>query len=124
MGDISKNFSRWEFSCRCGCGFNAVDVELLEILERIRKHFGEAIHITCACRCLEHNRKVGSEDTSQHIRGMAADIWINDIKPEQIADYTDEYLLKGRGGIGKYDDFCHIDVRERIARWNKQNGKT
>ena len=121
MGDISEHFSRKEFACKCGCGFNAVDVQLLSHLERIRKHFGKPVHLTCACRCLKHNREIGSEDTSQHVRGMAADIWIPDTIPDDIAAYADEYLLKGTGGIGIYEDFIHIDVREKIARWRNND---
>ena len=30
---VSKNFSRYEFECQCGCGFAAADVTLLEALE-------------------------------------------------------------------------------------------
>ena len=26
MGDLSENFSRSEFECKCGCGFATVDV--------------------------------------------------------------------------------------------------
>ena len=29
MGDISKNISRHELECHCGCGFNTVDYSLV-----------------------------------------------------------------------------------------------
>lgn len=122
MGDISEFFTRDEFACRCGCGFKAVDKELLGILERIREHFGKPVHITNACRCLTHNRQVGSQDNSQHIKGMAADIWIRDVPPENIVKFLDEFcLLKQKGGIGIYKTFVHIDVRDQIARWRKDD---
>lgn len=72
MGDISPHFSRKEFAC--GCGFTAVDVELLDVLEDARTHFGAAITIDCACRCPKHNKDVGGVENSQHVQGIAADI--------------------------------------------------
>jgi uncharacterized protein YcbK (DUF882 family) len=119
MGDVSNHFSRSEFACKCGCGFNAVDVELLDKLEMIRSHFDKPVHITNACRCLNHNRSIGSKDTSQHIKGLAVDIYINGIEPQEIADYVDEFLLQGKGGIGIYKDFVHIDIRKNMARWRR-----
>jgi uncharacterized protein YcbK (DUF882 family) len=86
MGDISTHFSRSEFECHCNndCGFNAVDIDLLNMLEQVRTHFGRPVIIHCACRCLEHNRSVGSKDTSQHIKGLAADFHINGIDHQDI----------------------------------------
>ena len=55
MGDLSKNFSRSEFECSCGCGFDDVSVELVELLQEIRDEIEEPIAITSACRCKEHN---------------------------------------------------------------------
>jgi len=123
MGDISEHFSRSEFSCSCGCGFEAVDFELVEILERTRAYFGgKPLHIHCACRCLEHNKSIGSKDTSQHIKGMAVDFHINDVKPIDIAWYVDRHCLPDSGGIGIYDNWhdagVHIDVRQNRVRWS------
>ena len=98
MGDISKHFNRSEFSCSDNCGFNAVDVVLLELLEKIREKFG-AVIVHCACRCQFKNIEVGSKDTSQHLRGMAADFHIDGVDPWEIASYADD-LLKDYGGQG------------------------
>ena len=48
---------------------------------KINASCGLHVHINCACRCLTHNRSIGSKDTSQHVRGMAADFHIGDVKP-------------------------------------------
>lgn len=131
MGDISANFSRWEFACRCGCGFDAVDVKLLEILEAVRNHYNLPVYVNCGCRCLNHNRSIGSEDSSQHVRGLAVDSHIEGISPEAIAFWIEERFLQGTGGIGIYIDvpsryndklisFIHIDVRQKMARWRKE----
>ena len=122
MGDISEHFNRSEYSCSCGCGFDAVDKELNEIMEKIRSNFGP-VQVHCACRCLKHNQEVGSKDTSQHVRGLAADFHINDINNESIIYYANE-LLPNKGGIGIYDWGVHVDVRKTRARWDHREGRT
>lgn len=116
---VSEHFKRREFSCKCGCGFDAVDVDLLDALEDLRHHFGKPVKITNACRCLKHNKEIGSEDTSQHVRGKAADIKISGVKTEDVA-LAAEVMMQGYGGIGRYDTFTHIDVRQKPARWDNR----
>ena len=86
----SSYFKRVEFQCRCGCGFNTVDVELLAVLNDLRFSVHEAIYVNSACRCLEYNRKIGSNDTSQHVQGKAADIRAKGITPKEIHEYLNE----------------------------------
>ena len=111
---LSKHFSRHEFACRCGCGFDTVDIELIELLEVIREHFGQPVTVNSAARCLEYNRSIGSRDTSQHVQGKAADIVIRGINPDDVHFFVDEM---DRGGLGKYSTFTHVDVSERRRRW-------
>ena len=42
---MSKYFSRSEFSCNCGCGFDTVDFELIQMLDGLRENFDKPIHI-------------------------------------------------------------------------------
>jgi uncharacterized protein YcbK (DUF882 family) len=116
MGDISKNFNRSEFACKCGCGFDAVDKELVCVLELVRKNFNAPVIINSACRCLEHNRSVGSKDTSQHVKAKAADIVVKGVKPQFVYDYLND-IFSDKYGIGNYKTFTHIDVRDKKARW-------
>jgi len=74
MGDLSKDFSRSEFACRCGCGFDDVNLILVERLQAIRNALGEPIRILSGCRCPTHNRKVGGSSASAHLAGHAADV--------------------------------------------------
>lgn len=115
MSDISKKFNRSEFSCQCGCGFKAVDHELLDILENIRGHFSAPITINSACRCLQHNESVGGSANSQHLYAMAADIVVYGVSSSIVADYLEMNFINC--GIGRYDTFTHIDVRGYAARW-------
>ena len=115
MGDISKNFSRSEFCCKC-CDFSAVDVKLIEVLEIVRAQFKKPVKITSACRCEVYNYVVGGADNSKHKLGMAADIIVKDVDPGKVYEFLD-LLQPNKYGIGSYKTFTHIDVREDKARW-------
>ena len=117
MGNISAHFSRSEFACSCGCGFDACDIELVDVMEKVREHFGRPVIVHCACRCLEKNKSVGSKDTSKHIRGIACDFHIDGISNLEIAAYI-ETIMPDFGGIGIYNWGVHADVRNSKARWN------
>ena len=114
---ISQYFTRAEFACHCGCGFDTADHVLVRYLETIRAHFGSPIAINSAARCIKHNRSIGSKDTSQHVIGRAADITIKGISPEEVAAYADSIMPEG--GIGIYRTFTHIDSRDARARWDQ-----
>lgn len=121
MGDIAEHFSRNEFICKCGeCGHDNVDVELLDWLEEIRRHYDKAVHIHCANRCLEHNRNVGSKDTSQHVLSKAVDFHITGVEPEEIATWINDNLCPDSGGIGIYTWGVHLDRRKNRARWDNR----
>lgn len=119
--DKVKNFKREEFACKCGKYCNGFpvepDPELVEILQKIRHHFGKPVHINSAIRCEKHNTNVGGASGSQHKKGTAADIRVEGISPGEVAAYA-ETLLPGTGGIGRYATFTHVDVRKVKARWN------
>lgn len=120
MGDLSKHFSRSEFKCAC-CDYDTVDAKLLEILEAIREHFDRPVRITSGARCWNRHseiyRELGQEPTknSQHLFGRAADIVVDGVPPIVVQELCEDI---GVPGLGKYDDFTHIDTRSgRKARW-------
>ena len=118
MGDLTANFSRSEFECKCGCGLVIADHALVEVLQSLRHHYLRAVHIDSATRCESHNADVGGWPTSQHMLGLAADIRVAGTSPNEIADYL-EFISEGKmWGVGRYDDFTHIDVRRVPARWD------
>ena len=116
MNKLSKHFNRYEFACKCGCGFDAVDAQLLELLEDIRERFMKPVKILSAARCPAHNEAVGSDSTSQHLLGKAADIVVGDEQPGYVASYVDA-VHGDTFGIGVYDTFTHVDSRAEKARW-------
>lgn len=113
---ISDNFMRSEFECKCGCGFGTVDVELIEVLERLRNHYGAPVRINSACRCKIYNKSVGGASGSRHLEGIAADIDIKGVSPAQVQDKLDQWYPK-QYGLGRYNAFTHIDTRSKKARW-------
>lgn len=122
MGKISEHYKREEFQCKCNCGFNAVDFELLEVMEKIRKYWGRPVLVHCADRCLQHNRSVGSKDTSKHVRGLACDFHIEEISHINVYNHL-EKMFHDKYGIGVYDWGVHIDVRPDKARWDERTEK-
>lgn len=114
---ISPHFNRSEFACHCGCGYNTVDAELITVLENMRTYFeGSPIKINSGCRCVSYNAKIGGVERSQHRYGKAADIVVTGFSSAEVYVYLD-LLYPDKYGIGLYNNFIHIDVRAKKARW-------
>jgi uncharacterized protein YcbK (DUF882 family) len=116
MGDLTTNFSRHEFACKCNCGFDDISLELVDVLQDLREHYDKPIIINSACRCEKHNERVGGAKGSKHKEGIAADIVVSGKSPKVVHAYLiNKY--DGKYGIGRYNTFTHIDVRKTIGRW-------
>lgn len=113
---LSKNFRVKEFASKDGADPVFISEELVEVLQKIRSHFGKAVVINSGYRTAKHNKAVGGATYSQHLYGTAADIRISGVKPADVAAYA-ETLLPDSGGIGIYSSFVHVDVRAVKARW-------
>lgn len=113
---LTQNFRVKEFACTDGTDPIFIDTELVNVLQKIRTHFGKSVTITSAYRTPGKNKAVGGETYSQHLYGKAADIEVNGVSPKKVAAYA-ETLLKNKGGIGIYSTFTHIDVRSVKSRW-------
>lgn len=113
---IAANFRAREFDCQgtgC-CTTTLVDERLVEVLQKIRDHFGKPVYLT-AYRCKTHNNRTpNAAPNSYHVYGRAADFHIDGVAPAEIAKYAESIGVKG---IGLYDDFVHIDTRESKSFW-------
>lgn len=122
MGDLTKNFSRSEFACRCGCGFDDINKFLVAKLQVLRDKIGVPIMINSGCRCQKHNDAIGGAKFSYHIRGLAADIKNPSI---DLKIFFFEAEKIGFFGLGYYpeQDFLHVDEADKIRRWTKRGGQ-
>lgn len=123
MGDLTKNISRSELGCKCGCGFNTMDWETIEVVQQACDDFQiilgvEKVKLTInsAARCFAHNSACGGSTKSQHRYGRAVDIVIDRVAPRNLFNYfNDQY--PDRLGLGEYETFTHVDTRPGKARW-------
>ena len=113
---LSANFTVSEFKCNDGSDKILIDTELVDLLQKIRNHFGQPVTINSAYRNATYNKKIGGASSSQHVKGTATDIVVKNTKPEAVAQYV-EFLMPKKGGIGLYSNFTHVDVRSNRARW-------
>ena len=113
---LSANFRVREFACTDGSDPIFIDTELVNVLQKIRTHFGKSVTISSAYRTPGNNKACGGQTYSQHLYGRAADIKVKGVAPKTVAAYA-EKLLPNKGGIGTYATFTHIDVRSVKSRW-------
>lgn len=114
MGDLSANFSRHEFACKCGCGADHINTDLVAYIQMIRSAVGQPITITSGVRCSAHNARCGGKPSSAHLTGDAVDITCRDSRlRHQLVS------LAMRGGIcrvGIHKDFVHIDLAKNLPQ--------
>lgn len=118
---LSENFKVADFRCKDGSDVILINPKLIEVLEKIRSHFGKPVNIVSGYRTPSYNRTLkGAAKNSQHMYGNAADIVINGVSPKEIYDWVSEWH---KGGMGLYGSFTHIDVRDSIgkpiAKWGE-----
>lgn len=113
---LSSNFKVSEFACKDGSDAVLVAPRLVMVLQTIRDHFGTAVTIGSGYRTPQYNAKVGGVTDSQHCYGAAADITVKGQTPANVAAYA-RRIMPDWGGVGVYDSFTHIDVREQKANW-------
>jgi uncharacterized protein YcbK (DUF882 family) len=81
---------------------------------------GQPIRVTSGFRSKEHNKKIGGALNSFHVLGMAADIQVAKVKPEEVAKAIELLIKEGKmkeGGLGIYRTWVHYDFRGTKARW-------
>lgn len=74
MGDLTKNFSKREFACNCGCGKDDIKAPVPQGCQEIRNEAGIPIRVDSGVRCEKRNKAVGGVANSYHVQGYAADL--------------------------------------------------
>lgn len=145
--NLSANFSlhemcKSETAMRMGFD-NTPDEEATEnlrllcekVLQPVRDHFGKGVKVNSAYRSPESNAAVGGSKTSDHCKGMAADIEIPGVANAELAqwimdnlDYTQLILEFYTPGIPD-SGWCHIsydaaNLKNQELTATKVAGKT
>lgn len=106
MGDLTPNFSRDEFRCRCGCGTENIDLEFVQRLQNARNRLGP-LRVLSGSRCRDHNRCVGGSENSSHLAGWAADLACSDSRSR--FELVNALQAVGLRRIGMGNNFVHVD---------------
>jgi uncharacterized protein YcbK (DUF882 family) len=121
---LTNNFSKSEFECKCGCDMPKevlYNVQKVANQLQVLRELTGSIKVNSAYRCPNHNKKIGGVSSSQHILGKACDIVISGYKPSKTFDLIESLINEGellQGGLGKYNNFTHYDIRKNKARWD------
>jgi hypothetical protein len=138
---LSPHFKVHEFKCQDLSDRVLIDERLPGLLEAIRTYYRglypkAVIVLNSAYRTEKHNRAVGGEKNSYHVRGMAVDFKVviepavkdasgkvitpaKKLAGPRVFRDIDEGRVIGKhvGGLGRYNNFTHIDVRGYHSRW-------
>jgi len=147
MTQLSANFSlhemcKSETALRMGYD-NTPDAEATEnlrllcenVLQPVRDHYGKGVKVNSAYRSPESNAAVGGSKTSDHCKGMAADIEIPGVPNAELAqwimdnlEYTQLILEFYTPGIPD-SGWCHVsfdpaNLKKQELTATKVAGKT
>lgn len=99
------------FRCPCGDCMTMVNPRLPMILDSIRSHVGEPMHITSGPRCQKYNDSLpGSAKYSEHIDGDGADVACDNSRMR--LSLIDAALAHGITRIGVGKTFVHLGISE------------
>jgi len=105
------------------------------VLQKVRDHFGKGVKVNSAYRHPDVNKAVGGSTTSDHCKGMAADIEIPGVANADLAQWIAdncefrqlilEFYTPGVPDSGwVHVSFNPADNKKQILTAMKENGKT
>lgn len=112
--DAIKHFKKSEFTCKCGCGLNNIQLEVVKIADAVREHFGSPAIVTSGTRCTKHNAEVGGVANSRHLQGKAIDMYVQNVSWNDLLEYLRELEQKGKIRYCYHinnSDCCHFDIK-------------
>ena len=146
MTKLSANFSvseltRSQTATRKGIDNSPNDEQLANlkalcenVLQPIRDYFGKPVRISSGLRVPELNAAIGGSTTSDHCKGMAADIEIPGVDNKELAEWIGENLefrqlilefYTGEPDSGwVHVSYNYDDNKQQVLTATKQNGKT
>lgn len=127
--NLTKDFKLKEFRSRDGAPFTPEIYQNLTLvaknLQVLRDFVKKPITINSGYRSKAFNDKLvkaggGAVKNSFHTKGMAADIVIKGMTAGEVANTIEQLIKAGKmqqGGLGRYPNFTHYDIRGTKARW-------
>ena len=104
---LTPNFDEDEFTCKCGCGLNGINRELVNLLQKLREDFNSPMVITSGLRCEDWNTQTKGSANSSHLWGMAVDVSVTDaIIRYKFVKKAQKYFKR----IGIAKTFVHVDI--------------
>lgn len=94
--DNIKYFKKEEFTCKCGCGLNNINLKLVQIADEIREKIGVPLIVSSGCRCSKHNKNVGGVLNSRHISGKAVDLIAKGKDKNELLKLCQDYVNQGK----------------------------
>jgi len=127
---LSTHFVVEEFDCKDGSKVMARDYNGLALLcktylEPLRAKFG-IVTVHSGYRTIAYNRRIGGASKSFHIytihdgNDQAADVSCVKGTPAQwhaTLNWLRNNKMGGKGGLGLYSSFCHVDLRDYKSDW-------
>jgi zinc D-Ala-D-Ala carboxypeptidase len=107
MGNLTANFNREEYACKCGCGKDNIKDELAMKVQLVRDILNRSIKINSGVRCPDHNATIKATMTSSHIGGWAADLGYSG-SAHRYELLSAVFQIFDRVGIAK--TFIHVDI--------------
>ena len=122
---FSRNLTRREVTCPCGCGFDEVTREIVHTFQALRDYIGRKVFVSSGCRCPQRNASAGGADRSEHMNGAALDIFVVGLPKRQLYAIVREAHALGLlpylaycEGVRNSDRAVHIDTgRLRSSIW-------
>jgi len=127
---LSPHFTVEECDCRDGTRvspreYNGLEYLAKVYLEPLRKKYGP-VHINSGFRTAAYNRKIGGASNSFHIytihdgNDQACDFTCAKGRPSDwhaTCAWIRSNKRNGKGGLGLYSNFVHVDLRDYAANW-------
>lgn len=114
--NFNKYLTNSEFKCRCNypeCNVTLISQDLIESFFRLRNMLGLPLIVNSGFRCVRHNEEVGGVDNSDHTKGCAIDVSLQNLREkyptEEIVNYAKQC---GFNFIKIYPSFLHLAVRD------------
>jgi zinc D-Ala-D-Ala carboxypeptidase len=129
VGNLSEHFNHQDFFCKCeACKASKeykIHLGLVGVLEALTVKLNKPVKVKAAFRCEAENERLGGGRKSFHLRGKAAHIYVDGMKPQELFKSLMEMGEVKGIGLNLDDGTVHIDLRNVPDReeWVKEKGK-